>query len=351
MDTLLAQTKDDVVVYKAGEKVKGTVIDANEYRVLLELPGGVTGIITRREILHDLTEDGDYAPGVEVEALVINEEDDNGLVVLSLRQISQEMVWAELSEYQIQERIVKVKIEEANKGGLMASFKGVKAFLPVSQLTPLNYPRVDGADASVILQKLQSHIGKDFAVRVINVDRESGKVIISEKAAHQDQVKDTLKELTIGDQKSGEVSGIVKFGIFVTFGGVEGLVHLSELDWGHVADPSRLYKLGDKVDVKVIGIDGDKLSLSIKQLSEDPWLDLVKGYEAGQVVEGSVTRWNTQGVFIEIAPDVQGFFALEQFGTEDHTTLKLKEGEKKSGVITSINTDSHRLELDVVDGE
>lgn len=346
MDTLLTKNDDSLVVYKAGQKVTGTVIDSDGSRILIELPGGITGIITRREMGHDMGED--YSVGTEVESLIINEEDDNGLVVLSLRQVSHEMVWAELGEFFLDERIVKVKIEDANKGGLMASFKGIKAFLPVSQLTPLNYPRVDGADSGQILQKLQSHIGKEFAVRVINVDREAGKVIISEKAAHQDQVKDTLKQLNEGDIKSGEVSGIVKFGIFVAFGGVEGLVHLSELDWGHVSDPSKLYTLGDKVDVKVIGIDGDKLSLSIKQLSEDPWVELVSKYEEGQVLEGKVTRWNAQGVFVEVTPDVQGFFALEQFGVEDHSQLKIKDGEMMSGKVLSVNTGSHRIELEVV---
>ena len=244
---MLADPKAEVVAYKAGQKVKGIVVHSDDFRVLLELPGGVTGIITRREINFEVDGGGDFSEGAEVEALIINDEDEDGLVVLSLRQISHELVWAELGDFVTEERIVKVRIEEANKGGLMASYKGIKSFLPVSQLTPLNYPRVDGADSSMILQKLQSHIGKDFAVRIINVDREAGKVIISEKAAHEDSAKETLKSLTIGEEVSGEVSGVVKFGIFVTFGGVEGLVHLSELDWGHVSDPSKIFSLGDKV--------------------------------------------------------------------------------------------------------
>ena len=336
-------------MYKVGQKVTGTVVDANEFRILIDLPGGVTGVITRREIGHGFDADSDFGLGAEVEALIINDEDGDGLVVLSLRQVSHEMVWAELGEIQTSERIIKVKIEEANKGGLMASYKGIKSFLPVSQLTPVNYPRVDGADSGMILQKLQSHIGKEFAVRVINVDRETGKVIISEKAAFKDQAKETLAKLTVGDEAEGAVSGLVKFGIFVTFGGVEGLVHLSELDWGHVSDPSKLYSLGDKVNVKVIGMDGDKLSLSVKRLSDDPWLKLVSGYNEGQEVEGKVTRWNSQGVFIEVADDVQGFFALSQFDVESHADLKIREGEVKKGMILNVNTDSHRLELSLAE--
>jgi ribosomal protein S1 len=210
---------------------------------------------------------------------------------------------------------------------------------------------VDGADSGQILQKLQEHVGKEFMVRVINVDRESGKIIVSEKAAHEEQADKTRKNLSVGDVMKGEVSGVLKYGIFVTFDGVEGLVHLSELDWGHVSDPSRHYHLGNKVEVMVIGIDGDKLSLSIKRLTEDPWKDKVKGFKEGQTVSGRVMRWNAQGVYIEVAPEVQGLFPLAQFGVADYSELKVKEGEELKGTIETINFDSHRLELKKEDEE
>jgi small subunit ribosomal protein S1 len=227
----------------------------------------------------------------------------------------------------------------------MAKYKGLKAFLPVSQLMPLNYPRVDGANGSAILAKLQEHVGKEFVVRIINVDRSEGKIIISEKSAHEDQAKNTIKELQVGDIVKGEVSGIVKFGIFVTFGGVEGLVHLSELDWGLVSDPSKEYSLGDKVEVMVIGIDGEKLSLSVKRLTEDPWLGKVDKYSVGQKVTGKILRWNVRGVFIEIESDVQGVFELEDFGVESANELKLKAGDTMDGEILNIDTDAHKIEL------
>ncbi|MCF7812342.1 S1 RNA-binding domain-containing protein [Candidatus Gracilibacteria bacterium] len=348
MADLIGTDDAGIKVYRAGDTVKGTVIDSSPSRILLDLEGGLTGIITRKEATGFYTEDEAVEPGTEIEAAVIDPESDQGLVVLSLRKASQDMVWAELNESLESGRIIKVKISEANKGGLMASYKGLRAFLPVSQLMPINYPRVEGADTARILKKLQKHIGKEFAVRVINVDRENGKVIISEKAAHEEQMKKTLHDLSVGDVIKGEVSGVLKYGIFVAHNGIEGLVHLSEMDWGHVSDPSKHYELGDKVEVVVIGIDGDKLSFSIKQLTEDPWKDKVKKYEEGQKVTGKVLRWNAQGVFIEIEPDVQGLFDLEQFGVEDYTELKLKEGEEMEGKIQSINYDSHRFELEKV---
>lgn len=333
-----------VITFRAGDTLKGTVLDVTPSRILLELDGGLTGIITKKEATGFYSE-GEIEEGTNLEAVVLDPENDQGLVVLSLRRASQDMVWAELSAVMQEGRIVKVKISEANKGGLMATYKGLRAFLPVSQLTPLNYPRVDGADTAQILRKLQEHISKEFAVRVINVDRENGKVIISEKAAHEDQTKQTLKKLQVGDVIKGEVSGVLKYGIFVAYSGIEGLVHLSEMDWGHVSDPSKHYELGDKVEVVVIGIDGDKLSFSIKRLTDDPWKEKVSGYKEGKKVTGKVLRWNAQGVFIEIEPDVQGLFSLEDFGVTDYTELKVKEGEAIKGTVESINYDSHRLEL------
>ncbi len=350
MDDLLTQDKGGILLYRAGDTIQGIVLDLNKSRILLELEGGLTGIITKKEMVGYGNND-EITVGSTLESVVLDPENEQGLVVLSLKRASQDMVWADLNTLMSEERIVTVKIYEANKGGLMANFKGLKCFLPVSQLTPLNYPRVDGAEASQILKKLQEHVGKEFAVRVINVDRENGKVIISEKAAHQQQIKDTLKTLKEGDTTKGEVSGVLKYGIFVTFGGVEGLVHLSELDWGHISDPSKHYKLGDKVDVMVIGIDGDKLSLSMKRLTDDPWKDRVKDYEVGQNVTGKVVRWNSQGVFIEISEDVQGLFLLEVFDVEDYNELSVQEGDELEGIIEEINYDSHRLELKKADAK
>ena len=330
--------------FKIGKNVKGIVADADENRILIELPGGMTGIIPKKEQMGDAPD-----VGVEIEASIIDDRNDEGLVVLSLKRASQDMVWAELGEFLESDRILKVKIEEANRGGLMGVYKGLKAFLPVSQLMPVNYPRVDGADASVILKKLESHVGSEFAVKILNADRESGKLIISEKAAHAEQAAKTLETLQVGDQVQGEVSGIVKFGIFVTFGGVEGLVHLSELDWGLVSNVSEKYAIGDKVEVQVIGIDGSKLSLSIKRLQDDPWIEIGEQYQVGQTVSGPVIRWNSGGVFVQVESDVLGCFALSEFGVESSEDLEIKPGDELSGKILDINFDAHRLDLEKVD--
>lgn len=347
MQQLLDKDHSALVSFKAGASIKGEVLDVNDSRVLMELASGMTGVITRREAAGYGTESDEIEVGATIEATVIDPENEEGLVMLSLRRASQDTAWAELNTIMEEERIIKVKIEEANKGGLMAKYKGLRSFLPVSQLMPMNYPRVEGADSGEILKKLQIHIGKEFVVRVLNVSRENSKIIISEKLAHQSQMGDTLKNIQIGDQVEGHVSGVVKFGIFVTFGGVEGLVHVSELEWGHVSDPGRNYSIGDKVEVLVIGRENEKLSFSIKQLSEDPWLGYVEKYSEGQEVTGKVTRWNDNGVFVEIDSEVQGLFSIDQFEATKGSELTgtVKEGETITGTIVAVNTDSHRLEL------
>ena len=348
MKDLLAKSGAGATRYKIGKSAKGTIVDVDSERVLVDLAGGLTGIIPKKESVGYDSEETDFAEGMEIEATVIDDEGAGGLVILSLRRASQDMVWAELSDFREAERTIRVKIEEANKGGLMARYKGLKAFLPVSQLMPMNYPRVDGASGSAILAKLQEHVGKDFVVRVINVDRANGKVILSEKQAHEEQARKTLESLQVGDVISGEVSGVVKFGIFVSYAGTEGLVHLSEMDWGLVSDPSKQYKIGDRVEVMVIGIDGEKLSFSIKRLSEDPWIEKGNKFSSGQEVSGKIVRWNQQGVFIEVEKDVLGAFELSDFEVEDPSELDLKAGDELSGVVREVNFDSHRLELNRV---
>jgi len=187
MKNLLAKDDSGLVNFRVGQSIKGKVIDANASRILLELEGGVTGMITKREIGAYASEE-DVTEGAEIEATIIDPENEQGLVVLSLRRASQDTAWAELNTIADEERTIKVKIEDANKGGLMARYKGLKAFLPVSQLMPKNYPRVEGADSGEILRKLQSHVGKEFVVKAINVNREEGKIIISEKKAHDEQM-------------------------------------------------------------------------------------------------------------------------------------------------------------------
>lgn len=188
----------------------------------------------------------------------------------------------------------------------------MKGFIPVSQLTPLHYPRVEGADPEKILEHLNRLVGKPFKVRVINVDTDGKKIIFSEKAAVEEQRSTAFASLKIGDVVDGSVSGILTYGLFITFNGLEGLVHVSEIDWGHVSDPSKFAKIGDALKVMVIGIEADKISLSIKRLRANPWDELAKKFQVGDIIEAPVVRISNFGVFVALHGGINGLIHLSE---------------------------------------
>jgi len=199
--------------------------------------------------------------------MVLGDSVERGLLILSLKRANQIKSLTNLSKYRNSEEVITVRPTEANKGWLLVDIDGLKWFIPVSQLTPLNYPRVEGADPAKILEHLQGLVGKDFKVKVINVDEAGKKIIFSEKAAISENRDKALGNLKVGDVVEGTVSGILTYGLFITFDGLEGLVHVSEIDWGHVNNPSKFAKVGQKIKVKVIGLDNDKISLSVKTIT------------------------------------------------------------------------------------
>ena len=187
--------------------------------------------------------------------MVLGDSVEKGLLILSLRRANQIKNLGNLAKYKESSEVINVKPTEANKWGLLVDIDGLKWFIPVSQLTPINYPRVEGADPEKILEHLNWLVWKDFKVRVINVDEAGKKIIFSEKAAIEENRNKALKTLKEGDIVEWVVSGILSYGLFVTFDGLEWLVHVSEIDWGHVNDPSKFAKLWMKVKVRVIGLD------------------------------------------------------------------------------------------------
>ncbi|MBI5422201.1 S1 RNA-binding domain-containing protein, partial [Candidatus Peregrinibacteria bacterium] len=224
---------------------------------------------------------------------------------------------------------------------------GIKGFIPVSQLAPVHYPRVDGADANQILLRLKKLVGQKFSCKVINVDRATGKMILSERAAIGDKASESLNKLKVGDVVDGSVSGVVKFGIFVTFGGLEGLVHISEIAWGHVSNPHQYAKVGDPVRVQIIGIEKDKLSLSIKRLMKDPWEEIADKYPIGSTVKGTVNRFSQFGAFVQLENDINGLIHLSEIS--DHKIEDPKEvlaiGEEVEATVINIDRDEHRIGL------
>lgn len=330
-----------------GSLVEGEIIDIFGNKILIDLNGVAIGIISGKES-HD---SGDTLATIKmgdtISAYVIEGENDEGYYVLSLRRASQERTWRNFMKSYETGELISVVIHEANKGGLLVMVDGIKGFIPVSQLAPLHYPRVDGANSSQILSRLQKLIGVEMKVKIINVDQPGGKLILSEKAAVEDQRVETLKSLTIGQKVHGTISGIVKFGIFVAFEGLEGLVHISEIEWGHVKDPMIYGKIGNPVDVQVIGIEGDKISLSMKRLTPDPWQKAAQKYQVGSIVKGKIDRITQFGVFMKLEDEISGLIHLSELSHEPVKDPQkiVKLGEEMEAKIIAIDPEDHRIGL------
>jgi small subunit ribosomal protein S1 len=348
MDELLKESPP-ILRVKPGELVEGSVVFKGKNKLLLDIQGVATGIVSGRELRDSFNTFKELQLGDPVAALVLEEENDEGMIVLSLRMASQQKAWDRFHRLVETDATMKFIPQEANKGGLLANIDGIRTFLPVSQLAPINYPRVNNADTVEIISRLQKFVGHTFTVKIITMDEEAGKIVVSEREAMAEERAKALEHLKVGDVKDGIVSGIVKFGLFVAFEGLEGLVHISEIAWGHVKNPSEYAEPGDKVRVKVIGVDGEKLSLSIKQLTKDPWEEIAERYPVGQKVQGTVVRFADYGAFLKLEKDINGLVHLTELAHHKVTdpSEALTIGQKVDAQVINIDVDERRIGLSV----
>ncbi len=337
----------DIKVLKAGDMVEGALISVGKNEVYVDLEGYGVGVVRGRELYDDEATLSALKPGDKIFVSVVEPENKEGIVELSLRQAGQERVWQTLKEKMESKEVVRTKILEANKGGLMLEINNVMGFLPVSQLSLEHYPRVEDGDKNRILGVLQSYIGQLFDVQIITADSAEEKLIVSEKAVFEKEMENKMGQLKIGLIVEGTITGVVDFGAFVKFGELEGLVHISELAWQRIENPKDIVKVGQKVRAKVISIDKGRVSLSIKQLQEDPWLEAVKKYQIGQSVKGKVAKIMPFGVFVELDKDIQGLAHVMELSHDPIKTAEevVKPGDEKEFKIISIEPAEHRLGL------
>lgn len=344
MNNLLKQ--GEVKVPVIGDKIQGIVIDIGTNAVYVDLGPFGTGVIWSPELDYGGEIKKSLKIGDEINAVVLDLENDDGYVELSLKQASKEEVWAELKEKMEKGDVVNAKIVDANKGGLIIEVKGVGGFLPVSQLAMVHYPRVEGGDKNKILGKLKEYIEQDFQVKIITVSPEEEQIVVSEKSALFN--RDLFEGIKTGDIVEGEVSGVVDFGAFVKFGeNIEGLVHISELAWQLIDDPREIIKPGDKVKAKIMSIDDGKVSLSIKALKDDPWKEADKKYKIGDEKEGEVTKINNFGAFVQLDKDIHGLVHISEMPKQEDDK-KIEVGKKYKFKILSIEPFDHRLSLKIV---
>lgn len=335
-------------VFQEGDVIQGRILSVGKNEVYVDIEGVGIGIVRGRELYDDEQILSSLKVGGEVYGSVIEIENKEGNIELSFRKAGLERVWQTLREQTEKKETVHTKILEANKGGLMVKLNNVLGFLPVSQLAPSHYPRVEDGDKNKILSVLRGYVGQDFDVRIITAEQEGEKLIVSERAVIEDELMKKISKLGVGDVVEGEVTGVVDFGAFVKFGDeLEGLVHISELAWQRIEDPKDIVKVGDKVKAQIIAIDNDRISLSLKRLQKDPWEDAVKKYKIGQRVKGKVLKLAPFGAFVELDPDIHGLAHLGELSAEkiQDPSAVLKEGEEREFKIISIEPQEHRLGL------
>lgn len=349
MDDLLSNEEADVKQLIAGEAVSGTVLSVRKHEVLIDLgPQGV-GYVPRREVGFSRS----LKEGDEVTASIVDTELDNGYSLLSLRKAAKDRGWDDVAEKMEAGEIIEVTPYDANRGGLLVEYEGVRGFLPVSQLSAEHYPRVGSNDKDEILHRLNSLVSKSLKVCVLDADRKTNKLIFSEKEAAKETLAARFEKMKVGDTVSGVATGVVDFGIFVNVEGIEGLIHISEISWERVNNPSDYVKVGQTVDAKIIAIDKDRLSLSMKQLTEDPWLSEVAQFKTGDAVEGTVTRITPFGAFVQLSPSVEALVHVSELGgtsgADPEKVFTLNE--RKSFKVLEVDKDNRKISLSLGDGK
>jgi small subunit ribosomal protein S1 len=341
MDELLAGS--DTPSLSTGAVVEGVISSVKKNEVWIDLgPQGV-GVVLRREIGYGQQ----LEVGQTVTVSVIDPELEEGHALLSMKRAVKDRGWDELQRVFDANETIEVAPYDANRGGLLVELEGIRGFLPVSQLAAGHYPRVSGADKDEILQKLNALTGKPIRVRVLDVSRKDNKLIFSEKEAVKEDMAARFSELKVGDEVEGVVTGVIDFGAFVNVDGIEGLIHISEISWERVDNPRNYLKVGETVKAKIISIDKDRLSLSLKQMSEDPWLKEVKAFKKGDIVEGKITRITPFGAFVQISPSVEALVHVSEMSDDEGVDPEqlFQLNEKKQFKVLDIDSEGRKIAL------
>lgn len=326
--------------------VEGPVVALGRARVFVDLHPFGTGIIYGREYLSARETLKNVHLGDTITAKVVGTENAEGYIELSLREARQALIWNEAEVAAGKKTVFELPVTDANKGGLIINWNGLQGFLPASQLSPAHYPRVPDGDKDKIFAELKKMVGQKLEVMVITANPKEQKLIFSEKGAGTTERSTLVEKYHVGDVVAGTVTGATEFGVFVKLeDGLEGLVHISEMDWALVENPKSRYKVGEEVKVKVIEIKDDKVSLSIKALVDDPWKAAAAKYTKDQKVEAVVIKYNKHGALASIEEGVAGLVHISEFGSEEELRAKLELGKVYPFTITFFEPKERRMTL------
>ncbi len=343
MATLMQDVKD---LPEIDSLVEGPVLGVEKSCVYINLGPIGTGIIYGREFINARDVIKKLNIGDIITAKVVDLNNDDGYIELSLKEARQAIIWSEAEEAIKSKKALELPVKDANKGGLIIEWQGIQGFLPASQLKSEHYPRVEDGDKDKILVELKKLIGERIAVTIIGAVPKEGKLIFSEKEQGVKEKREISGKYSTGDELEGSISGIVDFGVFVKLeDGVEGLVHISEIGWGLVDDPRKIFKLGEKVRVKVIEIKDGKISLSLKALKDNPWKDAESRYHKGDTVTGIVIKFNHYGALVSLEEGIAGLVHVSEFGSEENLKKNLELGRTYPFIISLFEAKDQKMTL------
>lgn len=345
----LVKTEPELLsVIREGEIVNAALMKRTPRAAYFDLGKAGTGIIYGIELMNAKETMKKLAVGEVVHAKIVGLDDGNGNIELSLAEADKQKAWQAAKDLKESGEVMKVKITAANSGGLIAELADLKAFLPVSQLSNEHYPRVADNDREKILEELKKFVGQELGVKVIDVNSRNNKFIISEREITDENVKELLSKYEVGQVVDGIISGVANFGAFMRFADnpqIEGLVHISELDYKLIENPKEVVKVDEPVKAKILEIKDGRVSLSLKALKDDPWLKVEERYQAGDAVRGTVFRFNPFGAFVNLAGDIQGLIHVSEFGGVEEMKQALEAGKAYDFTIEMLKPAEHRLIL------
>lgn len=346
----LMKTDADLAAFlKEGDLVEAYLLKRAPRQAYFDLGRFGTGIVYGTEFLGAKQIIKELKEGDRVAAKVVDAENEDGFVELSLAGAHRQKNWQEIKELKESSEAVTVRMIGANSGGLVAELHNIKAFLPVSQLAVDHYPRVVDADKAKIFEELKKLVGEELKVKIIDFNPRNNKLIISEREAVEENVRELISaNYKVGDVVDGIVSGVADFGIFVRFvdnPAIEGLIHISELDHRLIDSPKEIAKIDDAVKVKIIEIKERQVFLSLKALKENPWDHAAEKFKEGDEVEGGVYKFNPFGAYINLPHALQGLIHVSDFGSIDEMKKALEQGKSYAFIVCAVKPEEKRILL------
>lgn len=352
MAILLKEKRELTLPLKKGDLIDAKVLGKERDGIFFDLGLHGIGLVFGEELSRALNSVKKLKKGDIVAAKIVEPENKEGYAELSISEAREEMARKDIQEKKDNGEIVTVVIKNANKGGLLAELGGVTAFLPASQLAAEHYPKIENADPAKLVGELRKLVGETLNVKILDFNPGEEKLVISEKSAREENLKEVLRNYHIGDIVEGEITGVVDFGAFMKFDkkNIEGLIHISELDWQLVEKPGDVVKTGQIVKAKIIDIRNGKISFSLKALKKNPWDGMDKKYKKGDVVKAKVIKFNPYGAFAEIDKNIVGLVHISEFGSQKKMEESLEMDKKYDFKIELVDTKKHKIALSLFSG-